>query len=450
MENVDEPADGAVTQEFAYGLDDRPGVAKSVVFGAQHVLVMFAAMVSEPIIIGVQLKLPAGQVQLMLSATLLGCGVGAILQSRRIGFIGSGLPLVMGSFLLFIGPIVATATSVSLAAAFTGVLLAALIQWFIVSWLIGKVARFFPPLVVGTTVTIIGLYLFPIGTNFVVGAGTPQAGSGGTFLLAGITLVLIIVLNRFTRGFGRMASLLLAIVTGYLIAIPMGYVDFASVGAADWLGVPKPFPYGAPEWPGLVPLLIFILCFLITAVDVIGVTVAVTGMLGIRATPKTFTGAVAADGAASSLSSAFGGAPLITYSQNVGVLKVTNVASRHVVAAGGLLLILMAFSPKLAQVLIVTPKPVLGTALMVAWGLVLAVGTQIVRTSIQNDRDMFIYAVSISIGMVAVLMPAEVLDQFPQAVSLFIASGPSLGILLAVVLNLVLPGRELSSELEDA
>lgn len=444
-DGVDGPeADAMAVAEWEYGLDDKPGPLRSVAFGAQHVVVMFTAMIAEPIVIGTQLDLPGSQVQLMLSATMLGCGVGAILQSRRIGFMGSGLPLVMGSFLLFIGPIVSTARSVGLAAAFTGLVIAAVVQWLAISWLIGRIARFFPPIVVGTTVTIIGLYLLPIGAGFVVDAGSPQAGSAMTFLLAGITLLLIIVLNRFARGFLKMGSLLLAIASGYGIAAALGQVNFAPVGAADWFGFPRPFPFGAPEWPGLAPVLIFLLCFVITAVDVIGVTVAVTGMLGIPATEDRFRGAVAADGAASTLSSLFGGSPLITYSQNVGILKVTGVASRHVVAVGGGLLVLMAFSPKLGQMLAIIPKPVLGTALMVAWGLVIAVGTQIVRTAIVNDRDMFIYAISISMGMAGVLMPADVLAELPQTVALFLDSGPSLGILLAVVLNLVLP-RPVSS-----
>lgn len=434
-----------VAADLEYDLDDWPGLGKSVIFGAQHVVVMFTAMIAEPIVIGAQLNLPAGQIQWMLSATMLGCGIGAILQTHRIGFMGAGLPLVMGSFLLFIGPIVSTAKTAGLAAAFTGVLLAAIVQWLLLSWLIGRIARFFPPLVIGTTVTIIGLYLLPIGTAFVVGADTPHAGEPMTFLLAGITLALIVVMNQFTRGFAKMASLLIAIAIGYLIAALVGHVDFGPLQSADWFGVPHLFPFGAPSWPGTVPFLIFLLCFLITAVDVIGVTVAVTGMLGIQATKQRFRGAVAADGAASALSSVFGGSPLISYSQNVGIIKVTGVASRHVVTVGGGLLILMAFSPKFGQALAIIPKPVLGVALMVAWGLVIAVGTQLVRSVINNDRDMFIYAVSVAIGMVAVLMPDDVLATLPESVKLLFESGPSLGILLAVVLNLVIPRRDAAS-----
>lgn len=434
------PASGIV-----YGLDDHPPALPAVVYGFQHVVVMFTAMIAEPLVIGAQLGLTSTQIQWMLSATMLGCGIGAIIQSHHIGFVGARLPLVMGSFLLFIGPIVSTAKSVGLAAALTGVLIAAVIQWLAVSWIVGRIARFFPPLVVGTTVTIIGLYLLPIGTRFVVDAGTPHAGSSSTFILVAFTLVCIIVLNRMTRGFFRMASLVLAIVAGFAVAAFMGRVDFTPVLRADWFGIPHVFPFGAPQWPGIVPVLTFVFCFLVTAVDVIGVTVAVTGMLGLKARHSQFRGAVAADGVASALSSAFGGSPLITYSQNVGVLKVTGVASRRVVAVGGAILILMAFSPKFGQLLAITPKPVLGTALMVAWGLVIAVGTQIIAPEIGNERSMFIYAVSIAMGMAAVLMPAEVVKALPQTVALFLDSGPSLGILLAVVLNLVLPGRSLAA-----
>lgn len=433
---------GSAERPMSYGLNDWPGTSRSLVFGAQHVVVMFTAMIAEPIVIGAQLDLAPGQIQWMLSATMLGCGIGAILQSHRIGFIGAGLPLVMGSFLLFIGPIVSTAKTAGLAAAFTGVLIAAVVQWLILSWLIGRIANLFPPLVIGTTVTIIGLYLLPIGTGFVVGADTPNAGKPVTFLLAGVTLASIIVLNQFTRGFIRMSSLLLAIAIGYLVAAVLGQVDFGPLKSADWFGVPHPFPFGAPEWPGTAPLLIFLLCFIITAVDVIGVTVAVTGMLGLQASEKRFRGAIAADGAASAFSSLLGGSPLISYSQNVGVLKVTGVASRHVTTVGGGLLIVMAFSPKFAQALAIIPKPILGVALMVAWGLVIAVGTQLVRKVINNERDMFIYAVSVAIGMVAVLMPDEVLHTLPQTAELFIDSGPSLGIILAVVLNLIIPRKQ--------
>jgi xanthine permease len=424
---------------LVYKLEDRPALARSVVLGFQHVVVMFTAMISEPLIIGAILKLPVEQIAMLLVATMIGCGIGSILQSNRIWFVGCNLPMVMGSFLLFVGPIVSIARVSGLAGAFTAMLVGALVQFLVVSFFFAKLRRFSPPLVTGTIITIIGLFLIPIGIQTALGVGTPHYNTPRCLIVSMLTVACIIVLNRFTRGLWKTISVLLGILFGYLISIPFGMLDISPVYKAAWIGIPRAFWYGPPVWPGITAVFIMVIAFIVTAVDVIGNTLAVSKAVEVEADEKRLRGAIAADGLASSISAVFGGSPLISYSQNIGVIQVTGVGSRYVVTVGGILLILMGFVPKIGALIAVIPKPVMGGALMVAWGLVIAIGTNLVKGALQSERDLFIYAVSVALGLGFVLAPKDSMTYLPEFFRLLFDAGPAVGILVAMGLNIIIP-----------
>src|SRR2546428_3137009 len=234
-----------------FELNDYPGALKTSLFGIQHVLVMFTAMVGGPLIVGRLLNLPEGTRIAMVSGTMIGCGIATMISALGLGFIGPRLPIVMGVFYIFIGPIVAISKDVSLAAAMSALMIGGLVQ---VAWspLIGKLHRFFPPIVTGTTILLIGTGLMKIGINVATGLNPPAFGKPLALGLAALMIVLILAITRYAKGFVRALSLFITMIIGYLVSAWFGLIDLGSVGRADWVTIPTPFPYGGLQWTGLI------------------------------------------------------------------------------------------------------------------------------------------------------------------------------------------------------
>src|SRR5499426_2586002 len=235
-------------------LNDYPGPTKTALFGIQHVLVMFTAMVGGPLIVARLLNLPPETRIDMVTGTMIGCGLATIVSALGVSFVGPRLPIVMGVFYIFIGPLVAIAKDVSLAAAMTALMIGGMVQ---LAWspLIGKLHRFFPPIVTGTTILLIGTGLMKIGIGVATGLNTPAFGKPLTLGLAALMIVLIIVITRFSTGFVRALSLFITMVIGYLVSAAFGLIDLGAVARADWVTMPQPFPFGGLQWPGLIAVL---------------------------------------------------------------------------------------------------------------------------------------------------------------------------------------------------
>jgi xanthine permease len=434
---VAEPASG-----LTYGLEERPPLGSSLIFGLQHVLVMFSPMIGEPFIIGAILGLPPGVVAIMLAATMLGCGVGTLLQTQRLGFIGSGLPIVMGSFYIFIPPIVAIAMvypnrEQGLGAAFTAIFIGGLVM-VLLSPLYARLRAVFPPLVTGTVVTIIGLSLIPIALGQSVGLNTPLAKTPQALILSTVTLLAIIVLNRFTRGFVQTISILLGLAIGCALAAMLGLFDLTNVAQAPWLGLPAPLPFGFAV-PDPVAIGIVILSFIVAGMECTGATLATAKVVGVNPEERHIRGSVAADGAASAFAALFGGSPQTTYSSNTGLISLTGVGSRFVVGLGGLMLIVLGFLPKFAGLIAAIPGPVLGGALVVTFGMVAAIGVTIVRDALNTDRDLLIFATSVALGLGLTTLPQDALEFLPQSLRIVLSSGMTVGAFCAVLMNLLIP-----------
>lgn len=442
MTNQDFVDDGAVEANslttLQYELNDYPGALKSGLLGLQHVLVMFTAMIGMPLILANILDLSPELTTSMVLAVMLGCGVGTIVQALGIGFIGARLPIVMGVFYIFIGPIVSISATASLAAAMTAVFLGGLFE-FLLSPIIGKVRRLFPPLVTGTVITLIGVCLMPIAARNAVGFNTPNFGDPLALTLAVATVALIIIINRVTRGFMKAMSLFLALVVGYGLAVVFGFVDFAAVGNANWLALPTIFPYGSPEFPPIAGLIVICVAFVASMVETVGDVLAVSEAVDVEPTEERVRGAVAVDGLGSSFAALFGGTPLTSYSQNIGVISLTGVGSRFVVAIGGGILLLMAFVPKIGAVISVIPSPVLGGTLVVMFGMVVAVGINIVKRHINTRRDALVFATSLGVALAITVAPDGTFAALPDALRIIISDGIVVGAVLAIVLAQVLP-----------
>ena len=421
-----------------YQLHDYPGPVKTALFGIQHVLVMFTAMVGGPLIVARLLNLSDETRIQMVSGTMIGCGIATMISALGVSFIGPRLPIVMGVFYIFIGPIVAIAKDVSLGAAMTALMIGGLVQ-FAWSPLIGKLHRFFPPIVTGTTILLIGTGLMKIGINVASGVNTPAFAKPLTLFLAALMIVLIIVINRFTRGFVKALSLFLTMVIGYLVSAAFGLISLTSVQNASWVAVPSVFPYGGIEWPGIIGVITVVVCFFATAVETTGHTLAVSRICGVPGEGWRIRGAVANDGLGSTISALFGGMALTSYSQNIGVISLTGVGSRFVVAFGGAFLIIMAMVPKVGALIALMPNAVLGGVLLFMFGMVASVGVDIIGRNMTSRRDALILAASLGVGLGIQAAPPGAFDAIAPALRILVTDGIVMGILLAMVLNLVMP-----------
>jgi xanthine permease len=303
---------GVTMLELRYGLEDRPGAVPSFLFGLQHVLVMFTAMIASPLVIGQLLNLSPELRATMVTGVMLGCGIGTIISALGIGFVGARLPLLLGAYAVYIGPVVAISKASSLGAATTAMILGGLVL-FALSPLIGKMRNLFPPVVVGTLLVITGETLIRIAVNIAAGVNTPYAGNPLTIVLAVGSIGLILAINRLARGFLRSLSVFLALLCLYLIAIALGFANFQSVSNAAWFRLPALVPYGPLAWPDTAGLITVLVYHLVAAIYTMSITLALCRMLAVEGNERRIRGAVAADGLGSAIAAAFGGVPLISY-----------------------------------------------------------------------------------------------------------------------------------------
>jgi uracil-xanthine permease len=424
-----------------YGLEDKPGAVPTVLFGLQHVLVMFTAMIAAPLVIGQLLNLSPELRTTMITGVMLGCGVGTIISAIGVFWVGARLPLLLGAYTVYIGPVVAIAKATSLAAATSAMLIGGLVL-FALSPLLGKLRPLFPPVVVGTLLVITSVTLIRIAVTIAAGINTPYAGQSITIFLALGSLLLIIAINRLTHGFVRALSVFLALVILYLISIPLGLANFSLVANAPWFRLPAIAPYGGFAWPDTAGLITVIVYHLIAAVYTMSITLALCSMLKIEGTERRVRGAVAADGLGSAIAALFGGVPLISYDQNVGAISLTGVGSRFVVATAGAILVVMALLPKIGALIAIVPPFVLGGTLIFMFGMIGAVGVGILADSLRKQRDLLLFAASLGLSTAVDFAPPALFASLPESVRILAADGIVVGTIVAVVLNVVLPAKD--------
>jgi uric acid transporter len=430
----------AGTIALRYGLEDKPPPIAAILFGMQHVLIMFSAMVASPLVIGQLLNLPADLRTALITGVMLGCGIGTLISSLGVGWVGARLPLLLGAYTVYIGPVVQIAKTESLGAA-TGALLIGGFALLVISPVVGKLRALFPPIVIGSLLIITGLTLIKIAMNVAVGANTPYFGQPITiaFLLASIVLITIIAAlgNPVVRSF----SILIALVGVYIAGYVSGFNNIANVVAAPWFRVPGFFPYGI-SWPGIGGLTSILIYQVVAAIYTMSITIALCVMIQVEPTERRIRGAIAGDGLGSTIAVIFGGVPLISYDQNVGAISLTGVASRYVVAISGAILVCMAFLPKVGAVVGMIQPFMLGGTLVFMFGMIVVVGIKIASQSLVKQRDTLVLAASVGLSTVVNLAPAQVFEVFPAAIRILAADGIVVGVLVAVLLNLVLPSED--------
>lgn len=422
----------------------------AIPLGLQHVLAMFASNLTPAILIGSALDMSPGDRTMLVQAALLCAGLATLLQTIGIGPIGGRLPIMMGSGFAFIAVAIPLAVDYGIAAICGAILVTAVVQ-VVIALNVHRIAAYFPPVVTGTIILIIGLGLLPTGLTLAAGGnaaiGTDAFGSWKNLGVATLVLVISVGLNRFGRGIWSMASVLIGLVVGYAVAIPLGMTNFSGVGAADVVAVPNPFHFGMSF--EVVAIVSFAVIGVVNMVDSVGTVHAVTQAgAGRRATKKEMRGGILAEGSSAAIGSVFGALPTTMFSQNIGLIGLTRVMSRHVVTIGAVVLVGMALLPKAAAVFSSVPSAVLGGGVILLFGMVCAIGIEMLTENGLDQRALIIVALSLSLGRGIASVPG-LFDNVAGEWAVVFESGILVGAFVAVVLNLILPPKFRLAPLSD-
>jgi xanthine permease len=427
-----------MTSIAVHPCDERLPAAQLFTLGIQHVLVMYAGAVAVPLILGAALRLPKDQIAFLISADLFSCGIATLIQTLGLWIFGIRLPVIMGCTFAAVGPMVAIGTNPGLGILdIFGATIGAGIVGIFLSPMIGKLLRFFPPVVIGTVIAEIGLSLMGVGINWAAGGvGNPDYGNPLYLLLALVVLVLILVINKFARGFAANISVLLGIAAGFAIAAVLGQVDMDGVASAPWVGIVLPFHFGLPHFDPLSIATMTTVMF-VSFIESTGMFLAVGDIVGRPVDQRALVRGLRVDGLGTLIGGIFNAFPYTSFSQNVGLIGITGVKSRFVCAAGGVILVVLGLFPKMAQVVASVPPFVLGGAGIVMFGMVTANGIKVL-SKVDFDRNrhnLFIVAVSIGLGLVPVVAPTF-FSRLPRTLGPILNSGILLASVSAVLLNM--------------
>lgn len=425
-----------------YRIEDRPNLQLSILLGFQHIVAAFGGIVAVPLVIGPAIGVDVRTTAMLVSATIFVAGLATIIQARGIYKIGAKLPCIMGTSFTFVGPAITVGTSMGLAGIFGATILGSFIE-MILSRFIKPLMKFFPPVVTGTVVTLIGLTLVPVSMDWCAGGiGSPTYGSIINICIALMVMVIVVGFNIYGKGVLSSSSILIGMLVGYLACIPIGLVDFTPIKEASWIGlpgVPVILEHGIKfSLAGVAP---FIIAYLVTTIETVGCLIAIGEASDIKTSSEQLSKGVLADGLGSFLAGFFGVCPNTTFSQNIGLIPITKVASRHVVIISGVIMMLLGIFPKLGALVASIPSPVLGGAGIVMFGVVAASGIKTLSKVNINNRNLIIISVSIALGLGITTRP-ELLTVLPESLKLLFGSGISTGTIFAVMLNILLKDTE--------
>jgi len=410
---------------------------KIFALGLQHVLAMYAGAVVVPLIVGGALGLNGTQMAYLIAADLFTCGLATLLQVMGTKYFGSRLPVILGCTFTAVGPIIAIASSSNLATAYGAIIISGLFV-VLAAPLYGRLLKFFPTIVTGSVVTIIGLSLIPVAMNNVAGGeGSADFGQPRNLLLALITLLVILAVNRLATGFLRSVSVLVGLVVGTVIAYGMGMVHFSSVGDASWVSIAQPFYFGTPQF-NLTAVLTMIIVNIVSMVESTGVYFAVGRATEQKVEKKQIVNGLRSEGLAIMLGGVFNAFPYTAFSQNVGLISLTRVKTRNVIFAAGGIMVVLGLLPKLAALTTVVPNAVLGGAMIVMFGSVAASGMSILsEVDLRKDGNLLIAACSIAVGLGSATLPS-MFAQLPEFARMLMQNGIVSGSLTAIILNICL------------
>ena len=441
-------------RDLLFQFTGRPPLGTSVSLALQHLVAMIVGCVTPPIIIAGAVGLSQADRVLLIQASLVMSAVCTLLQLFPIGrYFGSGLPVILGVSFAYVPSMQAIASSGGGVAAIAGAMIVGGVVAIIVGIFVKKIRLLFPPVITGTVVFTIGLSLYPTAINYMAGgtANTAEAiaasgasesliyGSWQNWLVAALTLTAVIVLNHFAKGLCKLASILIGMLFGYVIAaVFFDMVSFSSVGEAAWFSLPQFMHFGVTFDPA--SCIAIGLLFAINSIQAIGDFTATTvGGLDRDPTDQELQGGIIAYGASNILTALMGGLPTATYSQNVGIVTTNKVVNRTVFAITGGFLLLAGISPKFAALLTTIPQCVLGGATVTVFSTIAMTGMKLIASQDLTARNTTIVGLSAALG-VGISQASEALSQFPEAFTMVFGQSPVvIATIMAVLLNLILP-----------
>ncbi|GAA1602866.1 solute carrier family 23 protein [Kribbella hippodromi] len=415
---------------------------KLAVYGTQHVLAFYAGAVIVPILLAGSIGLSTEQLIHLINADLFTCGIASIIQSVGFWKVGVRLPLLQGVTFTAVSPMIAIGLAAGggtngLLVIYGAVLVAGLATFFIAPFF-SKLIRFFPPVVTGSVITIIGLALLPVAAGDAVGGAGPTAAptSGKNMAYALGTLALIVLIQRVFKGFMATIAVLVGLVAGTVVAWAFGDAHFGAVGDAAWVGVTQPFYFGWPKF-SVAAIISMVVVMLITAVETTGDVFATGEIVEKRIGREDIARALRADGLATTIGGVFNSFPYTCFAENVGLVRLTRIRSRWVVAAAGGIMILIGLVPKAGAIVAGVPHPVLGGAALAMFATVAVVGFQtLAKVDFHDHRNVVIVATSVGLAMYVTAQP-QVAQAVPHWAEIIFGSGITLGSLTAIVLNIL-------------
>ena len=425
-----------------YKLDGRVPLRQAIPFGLQHVLAIFVSNITPIILLanvcGLEQSLSASLVQ----NAMIMAGIGTFIQLFPLWKIGSRLPIVMGISFTFLSVSIFIATTQGL-----GILMGAVIVGGIIEGILGLFAKywikFITPVIAASVVTAIGFSLLGVGANsFAGGQGAADFGAAHNWIVGGVTLIVCIVCQVFGKGFVKPLSILIGLIAGYILAICMGMVDFSALKGVGVISLPKILPF-KPEFD-LGAILSVTAIFLVSATETIGDSTALTSaVLGRDITNKEVSGSIACDGFISSLSGVLGCIPITSFSQNIGLARLTKVVNRYAIASGAVIMILAGLFPAFGALLTTVPQAVLGGCSLMMFGSILMAGFNMISKSYEADsgRTTIIVSVALSVGLGFTAAP-DMFNIFPQMVrTIFAENCVAVVFILALLLDLIIPKK---------
>ncbi|WP_099222224.1 nucleobase:cation symporter-2 family protein [Listeria costaricensis] len=426
------------------------GKGRILALGFQHVLAMYAGAVIVPLLIGGALGFNGEQMTYLVSIDIFMCGIATLLQLTVNRFFGIGLPVVLGCAVQAIAPIILIGQEMGIGAIYGSIIVSGLFVLLIAPFF-SRIVRFFPPVVTGSVVTVIGLTLIPVAINNLAGGeGAKDFGSLYNLGLGFGTLLLIICVYRFGKGFSKAIAVLIGLVGGSLVAAVLGHLSLAPVSEADWFHLPTPFYFGAPtfEWSAILTM---ILISLVSMVESTGVYFALSDIVGKPLDKKDLTRGYRAEGLAIILGGIFNTFPYTGYSQNVGLVQLSGIKTRKVIYTAAGFLLLLGLVPKIGAVATIIPTPVLGGAMVAMFGMVVAQGIKMLgKVDFSSQENLLIIACSVGVGLGVTVVP-DLFKELPSFIQLFTSNGIVAGSVMAIALNLLfnmLPGRKKATEQE--
>ncbi|MDB8564425.1 nucleobase:cation symporter-2 family protein [Turicibacter sanguinis] len=418
-----------------YDVNDNPSIGKKFLFGLQHIFAAFSGIVVVPLVISGSLGFDSKMTTSLISASILAAGIATIIQARGIGRVGSRVACIMGTDFTFVSPAISVGSTLGMPGIVGATILGSFFE-IILSFFIKPLMKLFPPLVTGTVVCLIGLTLLPVSIDWAAGgSGALDYGSLLNVSIAMLVMIVTLILNRYGKGVVSSASILIGMLVGYLVCIPLGMVDFTPVAEASWFAMPNILEYGVVfDWKAV---LAFIPAYFVTTIETVGCLKAVGETSQIEMDDKKIGSGILADGVGSIVGGLVGSFSNTSFSQNVGLISLTKVASKHVAVMAGILLVCLGLFPKLAGVINGIPQPVLGGVGLVMFGMVAAAGIKTLSRVELTDRNLLIIATSMALGLGVTFRP-DFIGQLPEALQMIFSSGISTGTIVALILNLLL------------